>query len=145
MAASPPKFNSLTAHAAQVDNSLIGSIVPLLGTPFDGLKIQIYGDKRTEIVKNHADVIVGDLAYAGNIFGTVTAILNDGETVPANNRIQVTYLTPYMQTPNASSVSNRVVEYNFVDNDESDADGTSKTQNPNAMSGDGVIFIRVVA
>lgn len=143
MGAMSPKFNSLTVHAAQVQASMLASVIPLMNTPADGMNANIYGDVRTKVIP-FAEVAVGDKAYAGNIFGTVTAILNDGEDPAVNNRIQVTYETKFMQTPNADSVSDRIVEYSFIDNDEADADGTTKIENPNALSGLGVIFVRVL-
>ena len=138
------KYPSIATHHAAVASSKVDSIVPLLGTPFDGLKAQIYGDERTEIIRDLSDVAVGDVAYAGNSVGTVTAILTDGEGSPADNRIQVTFGGQVMQTPNASSIANRVVVYSFVDNDEAAATGESNVYAFNSISGEGVVFVRVL-
>lgn len=138
------KYPSLVSHAAQVSSSTVDSIVPLMNTPFDAMIAQIYGDKRTELIKDRSLVEVGDLAFAGNCEGTVTAILTDGEVAPAVNRIQVTYRGQVVQNPADESIANRVVEYNIIDAVNADADGTNKTKNPNAISGEGVVFLRLL-
>jgi len=138
MTAMSTKFNSLTAHAAGVKTSGVGSVVPLLNTPFDGNIAEWAGDERSQIIKDHADVLVGDIAYAGNNVGVVTQILTA-------DRIEVTFEDGAMQTPNASSVAKRVVEYTFVDGANADADGTNVVENPNAISGIGVVFVRVIS
>lgn len=139
MGAMSPKFASIATHHASVQQSLLATIIPLLGTPHDGLKANIYGDKNTQIIKP-SEVAVGDLAYSGGVCGTVTAILNDGEGSPTDNRIAVTWNTPYMQTPAATNVADRTVEYNFVDNDE--ADGNDILEDPVGIRGSGIVFVR---
>lgn len=139
-----PKFQDLEEQNEIIQSSGVTDIISLSGAPFDAFKAATYSDGRAQIINDLADVVVGDKAYSGNVEGTVTAILDDGGDPAVNNRIEVTYLTPYMQKPNATTVENRKVEYNILDNTNADADGTNKVVSPNELSGQGVVFFRII-
>tara|TARA_A100000172_G_C3044260_1_gene111825 strand:+ start:8459 stop:8887 length:429 start_codon:yes stop_codon:yes gene_type:complete len=139
-----PKFSDLEAQNQEIQASGVADVIAMSNAPFDAFIAQTYSDYRAQIIKDRTEVVVGDKAYAGNVEGIVTAITDDGEVAPEDTIIEVTYRTPYMQSPNADSVENRVVEYNIIDNDDADSDGTNKVTAPNELSGDGVVFFRII-
>jgi len=144
MGASSAKFQDLAAYNALITEG--GGVLDVLttkNTPFDGHNVLSASDVNFKIINNIDSLEVGHLCYAGNVIGIVTNVLNDGEDPAVNNRVEVTFQTPYIQNQ-GSDPTDQVVTYNFVSNDNADADGTEKLVNINKLAGFGVIFIKPV-
>lgn len=142
MGAMTSKAPSYATHSSEVDASRVPDILAFLGTPVgDALNAQILSNGRAKVIRTLSNVIEGDLAYSGNMVGIVTDIVEDSD--PAMVGIEVTFHTPYMQEANASSVSDKVVVFNIVDNEEGSNLGGEKTYFKDSMTGRQVAFLKV--
>lgn len=145
MPAAAKKFPDLEAFNQQANVNGLLDILHNLGGPISDASFeQIVSDGNWTIVKNIDDLSAGDLARCGNRMGIVTAILDDGGGPAVNNRIEVTWNTPYIQNPGVSP-TDLVRTYNVVSNTNADADGSERLEVINALDGLGAVFLKRAA
>lgn len=139
MGVTSPKHIDLEAYNAGLNSNGLLSALPFRGTLDDPILMnQVQEDKRS-IVTDIDILEVGDEAYSGNQKGLITDILDDG--AGTNNRIEVTFDTPYIQEQGVDP-TDRVVVFNVIDNDEADNAEGEKLQVDNSLRGIGVTFMK---
>lgn len=141
MGAMSPKFPDLEAYNNALNTNGLLNALPFLGTQFDPILRKHVMDGGWKIVTDIDDLKIGDKAVAGNSEGIVTAIYDDGAAT--NNRIEVTFNTPFIQNFGDTTVSDRIRVYNVLSNDEASAtSGQERLEVNNALNGLGVVFLQ---
>ncbi len=142
MGAMTPKGYDLAAqHSAIADGAILAVLDTMNGPVSDAYMENLMMNGKTKIITDLSQVIVGDMARAGIMNGVVTAIGNDGEVAPANNRIIVKFDTDDYILVFGTDPSNRIMSVDFVDNNDGVTDDKTYALNQQLLS-TGIVFLR---
>lgn len=142
MGAMTPKGYDLAAQHSAIADGAILSVLDTMNNPVSDAYLEnLMMNGKIKIITDLSEVQVGDQARAGIMNGTVTAIGNDGEVGPADNRIIVTFDTKDYILTIGTDPTNRVVSVDFSDNDDGVTDDKIYALNTQLLS-TGIVFTR---
>ena len=142
MGAMTPKGYDLAAqHSAIADGAILAVLDTMNGPVSDAYMENLMMNGKTKIITDLSEVIVGDMARAGIMNGVVTAIGNDGEAGPSDNRIIVRFDTDDYILVFGTDPSNRIMSVDFVDNNDGVTDDKIYALNQQLLS-TGIVFLR---